>query len=118
MESAPAGAPRKLGTLALVLTIAVALVNVGDIALHVAIDQVEPLRVTGNVVVIVAALGMLAVAALRRPATPIAAGVVNLALNAVFISLYGIGTVGAILIAFTTLLLAAIAVGVRARARE
>ncbi len=112
MESAPAGTPRKLGTIALVLTIAVALVNVGDIALHVAIDQVEPLRVTGNVVVILAALGMLAVAALRRPATPIVAAAVSLALNVAFIALFGIGIVGAVLIALTTLLLAAIAVGV------
>lgn len=118
MDSAPASTPRKLGTLALVLTTAVALVNLGDIVLHVAIDQVEPLRVTGSAVVIVAALGMLGAATLRRPVTPIAAAVLNLALNTVFIALFGIGTLGAVLIALTTLLLAAIAVGVRARARE
>ena len=92
-----------------VLTIVVALVNLGDIALHVAIDQVEPLRVAGNIVVIVAALGVLAVAALRRPVIPVGAAVVNLGLNLVFIVIFGIGGLGAVLIALTTILLATIA---------
>ena len=95
------------------LTVAVALLNVGDIVLHVAIDQVEPLRVTGNIVVILAAIGILAFGALRRPATPIAAAVVNLALNLVFIAIFGIGGLGAALIALTTILLITTAVRVR-----
>ena len=95
------------------LTVAVALLNVGDIVLHVAIDQVEPLRVTGNIVVILAAIGVLAFGALRRPATPIAAAVVNLALNLVFIAIFGIGGLGAALIALTTILLITTAVRVR-----
>jgi collagenase-like PrtC family protease len=107
----------RLDTLVRVLTIAVALVNVGDIALHVAIDQVEPLRVAGNIVVIVAAIGLLAVAALRRPAVPIAASVVNVILNLVFIVMFGIGGLGAVLIALTTILLATIAGGLRTRPR-
>ena len=96
-----------------VLAIVVALVNVGDIVLHVAIDQVEPLRIAGNLVVIVAALGMLAVGALRRPAVPIAAALVSLVLNLVFIVTAGIGGLGAVLIALTTVLLATIAGSVR-----
>lgn len=113
MEPAPARTAPKLGVLALVLTVVVALINVGDVVLHVAIDQVEPLRVTGNAVVIVAAIGMLVVAAMRRPVTPIVAAAVNLVLNGVFIVMFGIGWLGAVLIAVTTVLLAAIAIVVR-----
>lgn len=112
MESA-APTTRTLSMVSLVLTIVVALVNVGDVVLHIAIDQVEPLRVTGNAVVILAAIGMLAVASLRRALTPIVAAVVNLALNVVFIALSGIGTLGAILIALTTALLVGLALSVR-----
>ena len=113
MESAPASTAPKLSVLALVLTVVVALLNVGDVVLHVAIDQVEPLRVTGNAVVVVAALGMPMVAALRAPAVPITAAAVNLVLNTVFIAVFGIGPLGAVLIALTTVLLAAIAIVIR-----
>ena len=99
----------KAGTLFVVLTVVVALVNLGDVALHVAIDQVEPLRVAGNIAVVVAAVGMLAVSALRRPVVPVAAAVVNLGLNLTFIVMFGIGGLGAVLIALTTILLAVIA---------
>ena len=99
--------------LARALTVVVLLLNVGDIVLHVAIDQVEPLRVTGNIIVIVAAIALLAVGAVRRPITPIAAAVVNLALNLVFIATSGIGGLGAALIALTTALLVTIAVRLR-----
>jgi hypothetical protein len=98
-----------VATLARVLTVVVALVNVGDIALHVAIDQVEPLRVAGNIVVIAAAGGMLARDTLRTPRLPIAALLVNLGLNLIFIVISGIGGLGAVLIALTTILLASIA---------
>ncbi len=102
-----------MGTLVRVLAVVVALVNLGDLALHIAIDQVEPLRVAGNIVVIVAALGMLAVRALRRPVVPGVAAVVNLVLNLAFIVMFGIGSLGAVLIALTTILLATIAGGLR-----
>jgi hypothetical protein len=95
--------------LARILIVVVALVNVADIVLHVAIDQVEPLRIAGNLVVIMAAIGMLAVAALRTPVVPIAAGLVSLALNLVFIATSGIGGLGAVLIALTTILLGLLA---------
>jgi hypothetical protein len=99
--------------LARVLTVVVALVNVGDVVVHVAIDQVEPLRIAGNLVVIAAAVGVLVVDALRRPVVPIMAGLVSLALNLVFIVSSGIGGLGAVLIALTTILLAATAGALR-----
>jgi hypothetical protein len=95
------------------LTVAIALLNIGDIALHVAIDQVEPLRIAGNVIVIVAALGMLALGALRIPVVPILAGLLSLVLNLIFIVTSGIGGLGAVLIALTTILLALLAGSLR-----
>lgn len=105
--------PRSLSTLARALSIAVGVLNVGDIALHIAIDDVEPLRVAGNIVVIVAAFVILLWPRARRLITPIIAAVVNLALNLIFIALEGIGPLGAILIAATTLLLVAITLTLR-----
>jgi hypothetical protein len=102
-----------VASLARILIVVVALVNVGDIALHVAIDQVEPLRIAGNVVVIVAALGMLWLDALRSAVVPIVAALVNLGLNVVFIVTSGIGGLGAVLIALTTILLATLAGSLR-----
>lgn len=102
-----------MASLARILIVVVALVNVGDIALHVAIDQVEPLRIAGNIVVIAAAVGGLALPALRTPVVPIVAGVVSLGLNLVFIVTSGIGGLGAVLIALTTILLALLAGSLR-----
>lgn len=103
----------EVASLARILIVVVALVNVGDIALHVAIDQVEPLRIAGNIVVIAAAVGGLALPALRTPVVPIVAGVVSLGLNLVFIVTSGIGGLGAVLIALTTILLALLAGSLR-----
>jgi hypothetical protein len=89
---ARAEALTRVVTLGRILIVVVALVNVGDIVLHVAIDQVEPLRIACNIVVIVAALAML------------------------FIVTSGIGGLGAVLIALTTILLALLAGSLR-RAR-
>jgi len=105
--------PRSLSTPARGLSIAVGALNIGDIALHVAIDDVEPLRVTGNVVVILAAAALLFWPRLRHLLTPVIAAGINLALNLVFIALEGIGPLGAILIAATTLLLIAITLTLR-----
>lgn len=102
-----------LSTRSRILTIAVALLNLGDIALHVAIDDVEPLRVSGNIVVIVAAFVILLWPRARRLITPIIAAAVNLVLNLVFIALEGIGPLGAVLIAVTTVLLAVLALALR-----
>jgi hypothetical protein len=110
---ARAEALTRVVTLARVLIVVVALVNVGDIVLHVAIDQAEPLRIAGNIVVIVAALGMLAIPALRRPIVPIIAALISLGLNLVFIVTSGIGGLGAVLIALTTILLALLAGSLR-----
>lgn len=81
-----------------------AAVTVFDIVIHVAADQVEPLRIAGNVIVLAAALALLAVPRLRRAWVAIAAGTGNLVLNAVFIAREGIGTLGWILVGTTTVL--------------
>lgn len=107
-----------MATLARVLIVVVALVNVGDIVLHVAIDQVEPLRIAGNIIVITAAIGMLVIHSFRKAPIPITALLVNLALNLVFIVTSGIGGLGAVLIALTTILLATIAGALRSRSRR
>lgn len=104
-----------MSTLLRVLTIAVLVINLGDIALHVAIDDVEPLRIAGNVVVLVAAVLMLATARARHPLVPLVAGAVSLALNLVFIATEGIGGLGAVLVATTSLLLAAATLAMRRR---
>lgn len=96
--------------LTLVLAGLLVALNVFDIVVHVATDQVEPLRIAGNVVVLVASLALLFVASARRAWVPAVAGGVSLALNAVFIALNGIGVAGAVLVAVTTVLCIALAV--------
>lgn len=98
-----------------VLLVATAVLNAADAVLHVATDQVEPLRIAGNLVVIAGVLGMLAVPRLRRPLVPIVVGAVSLVLNVVFIAMSGIGGLGAVLVAVTTLLHAALALLLRRR---
>ncbi|CAN5529630.1 hypothetical protein BH10ACT7_BH10ACT7_04850 [soil metagenome] len=104
-----------LPTLARVVVIAIAVLNVVDIIVHVLVDDVEPLRVTGNVVAIAAALALLLWPRARRALTPLIAAAVNLGLNIVFIALQGIGPLGVILIAVTTVLLVVVAVALRRR---
>lgn len=101
----------------LVLATVLALLTVFDVVLHVAIDQVEPLRISGNVVVLVAALAVLVVPLARRPWVPAAAGTISLVLNLVFIVLDGIGPLGAVLVAVSTALCAAIAILLARRVR-
>lgn len=98
------------------LTIVATAVNVADIALHVAIDDVEPLRVAGNVIVIVATVALLLWDRSRRPAVPVIAALLSLALNVVFIATEGIGPLGAVLVAATTLILLATGFAMRTRA--
>lgn len=102
-----------MGVLSRALVIAVAVVNLGDAVLHVAIDQVEPLRIAGNVVVLAVAVALLAIDATRLPIVPLLAGAVSLALNVVFIATWGIGPLGAVLVGLTTLLLVATALSLR-----
>lgn len=84
--------------------------TVFDIVLHVAIDQVEPLRISGNLVVLAAAVAVLLVPVARHAWVPAAAGAISLALNLVFVFREGIGPLGAILVAVSTALCAAIAI--------
>lgn len=102
-----------LSTLARVLIIAVGTLNVADIVLHVAVNDVEPLRVTGNLVVIAASIALLMWARVRHALTPIIAAAVSLSLNLVFIALDGIGPLGVLLVVATTLLLVVIALVLR-----
>lgn len=95
---------------ALVLSAILAVMTVFDIVLHVAIDQVEPLRISGNLVVLAASLALLFVPAARRAWVPALAGAISLALNVVFIVREGIGPLGAVLVAASTVLCAAIAI--------
>lgn len=104
-----------MSTLARALTIAVLVVNVFDIALHVAIDDVEPLRIAGNVVVLLAAILMLTMSRARQALVPLIAGSVSLALNLVFIATEGIGPLGGVLVATTSLLLAGATLALRRR---
>lgn len=96
-----------------ILLVATAVLNAADAVLHVAIDQVEPLRIAGNLVVISGVVGMLAVPSLRRPAAPVVVGLVSLVLNLVFVATSGIGGLGAVLIVVTTLLHVVLAVLLR-----
>lgn len=81
-----------------------AVLTVFDIVLHVAIDDVEPLRIAGNIIVLTTALGILVIPRLRRAWIAFAAGAWNLVLNLIFINQEGIGTLGAALVAATTVL--------------
>lgn len=87
-----------------IVTGILAALTVFDIVLHVVIDDVEPLRIAGNVIVLANALGILVIPRVRRAWVAFAAGVWNLVLNIVFISQEGIGTLGIVLVAVTTVL--------------
>lgn len=88
-----------------------------DIVLHVVIDDVEPLRIAGNVIVLVSALGILVIPRVRRAWVAFAAGAWNLVLNLIFIAQEGIGTLGLVLVAATTVLCVVLAVQLARRKR-
>lgn len=87
-----------------IVTGILAALTVFDIVLHVVIDDVEPLRIAGNVIVLVSALGILVIPRLRRAWVAFAAGAWNLVLTLVFIAQDGIGPLGIALVAATTVL--------------
>ena len=87
-----------------IVTSVLGLITVFDIVIHVATDQVEPLRIAGNIIVLVSAFGVLLLPRLRRVWVAVAAGGWNLALNVIHISQDGIGALGIALIAVTTVL--------------
>ena len=94
----------------LIVASVLGLLTVFDIVIHVASDQVEPLRIAGNIVVLVSAFGFLLVPRVRRIWVAVAAGAWNLILNVIHISVNGIGALGIALIAVTTVLLIVLAV--------
>ncbi len=87
-----------------ILTGLLAAVTIFDIVIHVVADQVEPLRITGNVLVLTAAPSLLTVPEPRRAGIAFGAGGGNLAVNLVFIARHGIGTLGWFLVGTTTVL--------------
>jgi hypothetical protein len=99
----------------LILPGVLAALTVFDIVIHVAADQVEALRITGNIIVLAASLVLLAVPSMRRAGLAIVAGAGNLVLNLVFIAREGIGTLGWILVGATTVLCVALAVRLAGR---
>lgn len=93
-----------------IVTSVLGLMTVFDIVIHVVTDQVEPLRIAGNVIVLVSAFGILLLPRLRRVWVAVAAGGWNLALNLIHVSLNGIGALGIALIAVTTVLCVVLAI--------
>lgn len=89
---------------------ALILLNAGDVALHVAVDRIEPIRVTANVLVVTAALLAAFQPRTKLPAL-LAAGAAHVLLNGYFIAVHGIGPVGAVLVTATLLLLPGAAFG-------
>lgn len=87
---------RTLGLIYLVL-----FVNVFDIVIHVVADEVEPLRVIGNVLVLVGCAML--VTNLRHRLIFAASIAIYLVLNVASVIQYGIGPLGVVLIATTTL---------------
>ena len=87
-----------------IVTSVLGLITVFDIVIHVATDQVEPLRIAGNILVPVSVFGVLLLPSLRLVWVAVAAGGWNLVLNLIHISQNGIGALGIALIAVTTVL--------------
>lgn len=98
---------------ATVLTYALGGIALADLVLHILVRDVEPLRVAGNVVVMMTAVIILIRADARVPWIPLLAGAVNLGLNILFIALEGIGPLGVILIVATTVLAVLTALALR-----
>ncbi len=84
------------------LLIALIVLNAADIAIHVAADRVEPIRVAANALIMAAAALALmpATRAFGQPAV-FASAAAYAALNGWFVFTSGIGGLGAVLIAST-----------------
>ena len=98
-----------------IVTSVLGLITVFDIVIHVATDQVEPLRIAGNIIVLVSVFGVLLLRRLRRVWVAVAAGGWNLVLYLIHISQNGIGALGIALIAVTTVLWLVLAILVARR---
>ncbi len=85
--------------------LATLVLNVADIVLHIAIDQAEALRITGNIVLIGINAAILVRPTWGRSGTCLVAGGLYLACNLIFIVEHGIGALGMILIVSSTLLM-------------
>ena len=85
------------------------LLNAVDVALHVATDQVEPLRVAANGVVLLVGLLMLTVARTRLQVLAALGVLVTLALNLIVIGTTGLGPAGLVFVFGTVIGLATVA---------
>lgn len=83
---------------------AIVVINIFDILLHIAINQPELLRITGNVIIIGAVLMVIKNSKVSYFTTLLTAAMLNLILNLIFIINNGIGTLGILLIIITTIL--------------
>ena len=79
------------------------LLNVFDVVLHVAIDRAEPIRITGNTLIILAAAFSIFSTSISNGRRAVAVGLIGyIGLNAWFVLQSGIGPVGVGLIAITS----------------
>jgi hypothetical protein len=78
------------------------LLNIFDIVLHIAVNQPEILRITGNIFIILGSgLALLG----YRPKLVLTIGLIGyLILNGVFVVLNGIGSAGMVFVGLTTVL--------------
>lgn len=83
---------------------AVLVINIFDILLHVIINQPELLRIIGNLIVILCALVVIRKYKVNSQITLFTSAILNLLLNIFFIVNNGIGVLGVIFIATTTIL--------------
>lgn len=91
VHSSKPGPGRAIGVAFVALAVAVALVQLADIAMHAAIGQLEPLRIASNGLMLVGAAAAM-VRRGHRLIMPVVAGciVAYLVLNLLFVLLYGI----------------------------
>lgn len=90
--------PSKMFIMLLCLSI---VLNMFDVVLHIALNQAEPLRITGNVLIIISSC----VALLGHANLILVGGLIfYLILNGIFIGLDGIGSAGIVFISLTTIL--------------
>ncbi len=88
-----------------IISYLIILVNLFDIIVHIVIQRPETLRITGNIILIIAfAVYLLETKNIIKPWMLLASGLINLVLNLVFIYLYGIGFAGVVFISSSTIL--------------
>lgn len=88
------------------LPLALILLNIFDAVLHITTDNIEILRISGNILLLFACLGVIAHNKLNRFKIVLWAGIINLLLNGIFIFNEGIGVLGVLFILASSVLVA------------